>query len=117
MIRSFGFRAAAVAALLSFALVQTPQPALAQDGAIGGAILGGAAGAAIGGAVTGRAGGAAAGAIIGAATGAALGHRWKCAAAASTGTGEIATGVTGSVTAIRSPAGAAADLTGETSRP
>ena len=77
MIRSFGFRAAAAAALLSFAVVQTPQPALAQDGAIGGAILGGAAGAAIGGAVTGRAGGAAAGAIIGAATGAALGAQME----------------------------------------
>ena len=70
-------RSMAAVALLMLTIAQPMQPASAQDGAIGGAILGGTAGAIIGGAATGRAGGAAAGAIIGAAAGAALGAQME----------------------------------------
>jgi hypothetical protein len=68
MVRIFVLTAAVAAAF-------SGQPALAQNNAVGGAIIGGGIGAIIGGAATGRAGGAVAGGIIGAAAGAALGSQ------------------------------------------
>lgn len=72
MIRMIG-----AASLLVLASAMPMQQALAQNNALGGAILGGTAGAIIGGAATGRAGGAVAGGIIGAAAGAALGAQME----------------------------------------
>jgi len=59
-------------ALLAMTAV-IPQPAAAQNNAVGGAIVGGVVGGVIGGAATGRAEGALVGAVIGGVAGAAIG--------------------------------------------